>query len=57
MNKYKETRRRVWALILSALMCITLIPAGVFAEGEEHVHAMEYKDKVEATCLQSGMEP
>ena len=43
------------SLFTVVLMCMTMIPSAIFAEGE-HVHSMEYVEKVEATCQKSGME-
>ena len=55
----KRRRLRLTALITAVLMCITIIPSAVFAEGEtegDHVHTMEFVEKVEATCKNSGVE-
>ena len=58
---------RAFALLLAVLMCVSLLPAGIFAddskgiklaEGEapfEHEHALEEFPGKEATCSQSGM--
>ena len=46
---------KLTALFTVALMCMTMIPSAVFAE-DDHVHSMEYVEKVEATCQKSGME-
>ena len=51
----KKGKIRITALFTVFLMCVTMIPSAVFAEGE-HVHTMEYVEKVEATCQNSGME-
>lgn len=34
MKKYKENVRRLCAVLLALMMCVTFMPAGVFAEGE-----------------------
>ncbi len=53
---------KIIALLLAALMSVTLIPSWAFAEDgdgtqpEPCVHTMEYVEKVEATCQHSGME-
>ena len=55
----KRRRLRLTALITAVLMCITIIPSAVFADGEtegDHVHTMEFVEKVEATCKNSGVE-
>lgn len=55
MKQMEPKKNRAVALIAAVLMCMTLIPSAVFAEGE-HAHTMEYVEKVEATCEHSGME-
>ena len=54
MKQIQPAKNRTVALLAAVLMCMTLIPSAVFAEGE-HVHSMELVKEVEATCEHSGM--
>lgn len=57
MNKYKEMIRRISAVLLALMICITFMPAGVFAQDEQQSSDVSVEEQEPAAEEPAAEEP